>query len=435
MPDVDRNGAHGSLQAEVRAGRRRVVARLGGGAVAVLALGYLWAIHDVAPETESATAILRAHAAMPPRVGAFGKLQALGERIRSMTSDASRRLPSRYVENARAADEILDSEVVQSLPSAIAELLSAPPLPGPEGAATKGADFVNGTWSTAHACVRVLSLWMERQLARGEQDAAWQTVELQRRFADFVRDQARSLEQLTLAEAAQATFLRALLHASLSNKLSVSQLRALASWREPTGLASQLLGALRGEYERFAADLERLRTEKGGPLAAVYYHPNRTRRAWLDAMENAAEALARGDIPDAYDQWAAERSTLTNERQLFRNALGQRLVVASIQGDGNPLAQTADLIAQARLLSLGAALALYRRNEGHLPATLDDLLERYLPALPGDPWDRAGTPFRYSAKDRRIYSVGRDRRDDHGLFDRELSYGDGSTDLGIRLQD
>ena len=92
-------------------------------------------------------------------------------------------------------------------------------------------------------------------------------------------------------------------------------------------------------------------------------------------------------------------------------------MAASLQGEGSPLAQTADLIAQARLLTMGVAVALFRRNEGHLPATLDSLRGPYLVTLPGDPWDRAGATFKYSSSRTADLFGWSNRRDDQGLFD------------------
>ena len=73
------------------------------------------------------------------------------------------------------------------------------------------------------------------------------------------------------------------------------------------------------------------------------------------------------------------------------------------------------------------------RHDGRFPDRLDDLVPDELPILPLDPY--TGRPFRYTtfaqasryrpadwpqlhwpAETRLIYSVGPDRRDDHGLF-------------------
>ena len=58
---------------------------------------------------------------------------------------------------------------------------------------------------------------------------------------------------------------------------------------------------------------------------------------------------------------------------------------------------------------------LFRRRDGSLPETLDDLVPDFLPQVPVDPFD--GKPLRYLVEPGRyvIYSVGRDGVDDGGI--------------------
>jgi predicted nucleotidyltransferase len=59
------------------------------------------------------------------------------------------------------------------------------------------------------------------------------------------------------------------------------------------------------------------------------------------------------------------------------------------------------------------ATHLYRHDHaGKLPPTLADLVPKYLPALPIDPFD--GKPMRYDAKKQVVYCLGRDLTDCHG---------------------
>lgn len=76
--------------------------------------------------------------------------------------------------------------------------------------------------------------------------------------------------------------------------------------------------------------------------------------------------------------------------------------------------------AYAALESTGLALEAYRAREGEYPAQLSDLLAQDLDALPGDPFDPAGGPLRYSAPaanpdGRLLYSLGPDRVDQRGM--------------------
>lgn len=79
--------------------------------------------------------------------------------------------------------------------------------------------------------------------------------------------------------------------------------------------------------------------------------------------------------------------------------------------------QTASLHAA----QLKVALRLYQAKNGTLPATLDELVQqKYLPALPRDPFDRNNLPLRYRRSREKgrwsavVWSVGEDGRDDDG---------------------
>lgn len=73
---------------------------------------------------------------------------------------------------------------------------------------------------------------------------------------------------------------------------------------------------------------------------------------------------------------------------------------------------------------LKVALRLYQAKNGKLPAGLDELVQqKYLPALPSDPFDRNKLPLRYrKSRDKGrwsavVWSVGEDGSDDRGVKD------------------
>lgn len=87
---------------------------------------------------------------------------------------------------------------------------------------------------------------------------------------------------------------------------------------------------------------------------------------------------------------------------------------------------------EARQLSLDAAIAaeLYRRDRGKLPATLDELVPDYLPAVPTDPFN--GEPLRYVVNPSGfvIYALGEELNDDLGSVEEQP---DGyPLDVGVR---
>ncbi|MCC7373328.1 MAG: hypothetical protein IT581_01640 [Verrucomicrobiales bacterium] len=73
--------------------------------------------------------------------------------------------------------------------------------------------------------------------------------------------------------------------------------------------------------------------------------------------------------------------------------------------------------ARRRLVMVGLALERYRLADGRYPEALEALAPRFLSSVPMDPMD--GKPLRYSRTDDdhfRLYSIGRDRADDGGLW-------------------
>jgi hypothetical protein len=79
-----------------------------------------------------------------------------------------------------------------------------------------------------------------------------------------------------------------------------------------------------------------------------------------------------------------------------------------------------------------AALAArrYHLQHGKLPQTLVDLTPDFLPRVPIDPFD--GQPLRLLVQDDKlvIYSIGKDRRDDGGIFDPVKQ----EPDIGVEIK-
>jgi hypothetical protein len=61
------------------------------------------------------------------------------------------------------------------------------------------------------------------------------------------------------------------------------------------------------------------------------------------------------------------------------------------------------------------ALRLYRKENGRYPENLQQLVPKYLPSMPIDPYD--GKPLRYRKlqKGFKVWSVGGNRKDDGGV--------------------
>jgi hypothetical protein len=109
------------------------------------------------------------------------------------------------------------------------------------------------------------------------------------------------------------------------------------------------------------------------------------------------------------------------------NVLGKHMVVTECS---TMMSSSVTELSQARLEAarLRIALRLHERTTGHLPSTLDSLVDGgYLPEVPRDPFD--GAQFRYSPERRVIWSVGQ-KGENHGLIPEN---GEGDPNEGIVL--
>jgi hypothetical protein len=394
-------------------------------AVALPLVSYIWAAKDLSRESASPSAAISAP--VRPRSGGFEKLAALTARVRQAKID-SHRLPPGYDDDRRTVDELLDSDLVRSLPGAVEEVLAS----AASGAAERDVNPRAGesTWPGAYTVVRLLSLQMQRQWAR-QDEGAWLTGRLQLRFIRFLLGQARSFDELTSAEGSCAAVLRAIATAIDAGRLTPEQLREITDSSVPSDLVDATADAARTEYAIFEGQLDQVRSQGGGLLSRVFFHPNRTRRAWLASMAGFAESRQLDDLDVAQRALANAAATLSDHPPLIRNSAGSRLLAMSIRGNATAIAQVIDLVADFRLVGVRAALALHRISRGVLPTDLAEVREPHLAEIARDPWSHQN--FRFSRSEGRLYSVGRDGRDDHGHFTRDLSYGGAEVDLGLRF--
>jgi hypothetical protein len=89
-------------------------------------------------------------------------------------------------------------------------------------------------------------------------------------------------------------------------------------------------------------------------------------------------------------------------------------------------------LARRRMAAVALAMRLYEVDHGHWPAKLENLVPKYLPAVPDDPFLPAGTgKIRYlpSAKPPRLYSVGDNQTDEGGDYCSDPNDPASSSDL------
>lgn len=168
----------------------------------------------------------------------------------------------------------------------------------------------------------------------------------------------------------------------------------------------QFYRALAGSrYETIVATNKWLKTTFNPLQNAVYVaYMNRL----VDASQGPLSELAKTtqDVRTELDE--------TNRRRFeIRKRFADRGLLRAREA-----AWTAEMYVQTQIsdqaLVQGIAVLRYRATIGKYPATLEELVPQYLPSLPEDPYGNG--PYRYQATDDsfRIYSLGRNRVDDHG---------------------
>jgi hypothetical protein len=109
-------------------------------------------------------------------------------------------------------------------------------------------------------------------------------------------------------------------------------------------------------------------------------------------------------------------------QQIGRYGLLASLVAPCYEG---AVATLAESDAGHGLVRLAVAAARYRADKGKDPASVNDLVPQYIPAVPRDPFD--GKPLRMVARGGGLvfYGVGRDLKDDGGVaWNAETKTGD-----------
>jgi hypothetical protein len=147
-----------------------------------------------------------------------------------------------------------------------------------------------------------------------------------------------------------------------------------------------------------------------GPLAGAIAPGRRTTVELYDRMmdavlrEAAKPLYARTEYPDA---------VLSKDLQAYERAapIPIHLLMPALTAMGM-VTETVTVRRDATLTAI--ALELFRRQKEHYPQTLQELVPRFLPALPLDRFD--GGPLKYTLRGGKplIYSVGKDGVDDGG---------------------
>ncbi len=84
---------------------------------------------------------------------------------------------------------------------------------------------------------------------------------------------------------------------------------------------------------------------------------------------------------------------------------------------GTFYARQAEITAKSDGLGIALALKIYKSKNGEYPDSLNDIIPEYISELPKDPFTGQNYIYRKEGEGFLVYSVGRDERDDNGLYD------------------
>ena len=274
------------------------------------------------------------------------------------------------------------------------------------------------------------------ELARGEGDyaAAAETSVALIRFGVLVQEHPETLIQFLIGRAILETGLTAGVKLAQEPDAPAEALRTVAeAMAQVPPLTNSFIRAMKAEYrlgslglDAYAAgpvpspsrmylwqeSLEKVVRIGGRPLLRYCIQPNRTKRLYADHIRDFIS-----NAPRSYaDMTLTSSPTPSRLNRVLRyirpNSVGEMLLqlMDPVLDDqlGKLCVSRSDLAA-ARLV---VALQLHRREHGAFPERLDALVPDELEAVPLDPFD--GRPFRYDAKRRIVYSVGKNLVDDGG---------------------
>jgi len=142
---------------------------------------------------------------------------------------------------------------------------------------------------------------------------------------------------------------------------------------------------------------------------------------WIAANQSLTLAFYRQLLPVAqkgvpYDRRKISRLITDFKQRTQGSNLYFTLTDLLILNEAQKLFdRVTDAHALQRVTEVALALRLYRKEHGRYPEDLRALVPKFLPSVPSDPYD--GKPLRYRklAKGFKVWSVGRNRKDDGGV--------------------
>ncbi|MDO8529140.1 MAG: hypothetical protein Q7S18_00530 [bacterium] len=161
-----------------------------------------------------------------------------------------------------------------------------------------------------------------------------------------------------------------------------------------------------------------------------YYKPNETQNCVIKNYRKMVDVVGKNNYGEISKENLIEKTPINSYNIFFtENAVGNILcdIIGSI---GENLAtkkfQESFSVKETQLL---LALKAYKQDTGNLPDSLDNLIPKYIPEIPQDPFD--GKTIKYSPEKKIIYSTGKDLIDNGGsISESDWRQGD---DLGFKI--
>lgn len=149
--------------------------------------------------------------------------------------------------------------------------------------------------------------------------------------------------------------------------------------------------------------------------AAIDPANRRTQRDVLAALQDDLELRAHPELTRAQLAWRSLLRTPSGRREFASRLVGDML--ASLIGPTLILSfNRFDLLeAHRQITRTTIALVRYRVAERHYPETIAEVVPRFLPEVPADPFDGAPLRYRVTGDSFVLYSVGPNATDDGGI--------------------
>ena len=162
------------------------------------------------------------------------------------------------------------------------------------------------------------------------------------------------------------------------------------------------------------------------PYFHLFFKPKKTKNEIVASYKKSIEhigkfyretglPLAKSEEENAFFEQSPSLYEVLSELMFKDNILGRLLIAIlslSFEQHISRFALECERSFNASATACLFALKAYKEEKGHLPDSLSELVPKYLPKVPIDPFD--GKPLRYSKEKGIIYCVGKDLKDSGG---------------------